>query len=166
MAKGDRAKPPRSKKGGDAASEEGGTKRTRAGTALRILRDASGLIQKELAARTEEVSERKVGAYERGDGTFEAEHIGVLLAALDLPYDAWSETMDYLDRLDWLRRRRLGRGEAVAEGGRPAGLITDRAPGDRAEALREIERIARAAGRAEEQKTYDALRALLLAGSK
>ncbi len=161
MAKGERSKPAKAEKDGEAAPEGSAKKRTRAGTALRILRDASGLIQKELAARTEEVSERKVGVYERGDGTFDAEDVGKLLAGLNLPYEAWAETMEYLDRLDWHWRRRRGESPVSGRGG-AADLITDRAPKDDSEALREIERIAKAAGRAEEQKTYDTLRTLLL----
>ncbi len=125
-----------------------------------MLRDWSGLGQKQLAARTD-VKDRRVGSYERGNSELEAGHLDELLAAMDLPYAAWAEMMDFLDRLEWHRRKYRAQGGAVGEV-RPPGGPGEVAEAEPADTLREIDRIAKSAGRAEERKTYDTLRMLLL----
>ncbi len=162
MTKGDRAKARTAEPG---AGDQDSTKpagRGRAAVALRILRDFSGLGQKQLAARTR-VKDRRVGSYERGKSELEEGHLEALLSAMDLPYGAWAETLDFLDRLEWHRRKYRALGGSVAEGEEAAGLIADTTRPTPADALREIEWIAKSAGRAEERKTYDTLRMLLLA---
>ncbi len=157
----------RERRKGRAAAEDDGAgprqekKRGRAAIGLRILREFSGLGQKQLAARTE-VNDRRVGSYERGSSQLEAGHLEELLAAMHLPYAAWAETMDFLDRLEWHRRKHTGSHGAAGEESRP-GLIADVAAPEPEDPLREAEWIAKSAGRAEEQKTYDTLRMLLLA---
>jgi transcriptional regulator with XRE-family HTH domain len=142
--------------------------RSAAAIALKMLREHSDLVRRELAQRSG-VSERRIGGLERGEQEIEEKDLTALLEGMDLPYDAWSETLEHVERLDWLRIRHVGQrgtitdGDAVAgEPELPAWIFESGGGLDVPAVRRELLRAAKVAGRAKERETYDITNLLLV----
>ncbi len=150
------------------SSQETKTESRRIGsTALKMLREHSGLVRWQLAERST-VSERRIGSYERGEQDIEDGDLRSMLEGMDLPYDAWAETVEHVERLDWLRSRKKGQVGTIADGGAEAGgsampaWVLEPGGGLNVAALRrEVIRVASVAGRSRERETYDMLNLVL-----
>ncbi|MGD2115696.1 MAG: helix-turn-helix transcriptional regulator [Acidobacteriota bacterium] len=136
--------------------------------ALKMLREHSDLVRRELAQRSG-VSERRIGGLERGEQEIEEKDLTALLDGMDLPRDAWSETLEHVERLHWLRVRHLGQRGTIADGHEvageselPAWIFESGGRLDVPAVRRELLRAAKVAGRAKERETFDITNLMLL----